>query len=345
MKRTSSLLFAAAMVAVACGNSVKEYPTKRIDRPVAIIEELSDSSFLHNLQQIAVFDSKIYIAECHNQRARILRLDSLFNVDLSFGNKGRGPGEFLWLSHLAVEDDTIYALDVSSPKMNLYNLNGKFIKTITFPKEEAYMSGRFLIDGHKQFCYNYDGINPPFRLWNPYNNSEPMQKFGENIPKCKALNIDDERYTLAKKDNNSFFAVGRISPMAIELDYSGRLLNYIDFSDSHYFEPFLIKAKECTKPEDGHQVFFDDACVANDKLYLLTVLYDEDKDTIDNVLFVVNIKNGKMEMENFIVLGAAKSIWFSKFTVCGNKIIAFDGISDGLYIYDMNQVVDIQNND
>ncbi|MBO7145071.1 MAG: hypothetical protein J6W13_09640 [Salinivirgaceae bacterium] len=339
--KTHFLFLAAAMAFVtllnACAEQADKCPTMQLACPIAVIEELSDSTFLQNGPKLKAYGDKIYISECYNQEARIIRLDSAFNVELSFGHKGSGPGEFIWLSFVTVEDDTIYALDAAAPKINQYNLDGKFIKSMVFPEHQANLSNNIIVDNKKRICYSLYGEQQPIHIWNP-NSGEPEISFGSLNSKCKGITLDSEHYCFVKKDDRSFFAVCKYRPLLLEYDYEGRLLNRIDFSHSKYFKNVLIEAEECIRKNDGsHQIFFNDACMVKDKLYLLTTDIKEDEPI--NTLFVVDTENDNLNLVNYIALGnCKKEVFYDYFCISNNKIIAFDGISSALHIYDMRQM-------
>ena len=339
--RTPILLLAAVLLASCNTSQPDTAPTMCIKKPAKVIEELSDSTFFDVVRCIKVHDNKIYFTENNNAgtSCQIVRLDSAYNVDLKFGHTGRGPGEFIWLQSINIEGDTIYAQDPTAKRINLFNMNGKYIKSLSYSIDNWDDSRNFIIDKNLKICYTQSIEPNPINLRNPYNNDEPVLKFGTQTPECKGVNPDNEDYFLVRKDDNSFFAVCTRRPLALEYDFSGNLLNQIDFSDSHYFESALEEANKLISENDpARRLFFEDGCIANDKLYLLGCCSDKEGVLI-NILFVVDIKGGKPKLLHYISLGTElKEALYDHFTVDGDRLIAFDVHSCTLHFYDLRQM-------
>lgn len=341
--RAPILLLAAALLASCNTSHPDTAPTMCIKKPVKVIEELSDSTFFDVVRCIKVHDNKIYFTENNNNgtSCRIVRLDSAYNVDLKFGHTGRGPGEFIWLQDIDFNGDTIYANDLGAKKINLFNMNGKYIKSISYSIDYYGSSRNFIIGKNQRICYTKSIEPNPINLWNPYNNDEPALKFGTQTPECKGVNPDNEDYFLVKKDDNSLFAVCTRRPLALEYDFSGNLLNQIDFSDSHYFESALEEANKLISENDpARRLFFEDGCIANNKLYLLGCCSDYEKFYV-NIIFVVDIKGNKPKLLHYISLGTElKEALYDHFTVDGDRLIAFDVHSCTLHFYDLRQMME-----
>ncbi len=70
---------------------------------------------------------------------RILELDSLGNVVNEFGTRGRGPGEFQWVSNLFIGGDHIYLMDYALYLIHKFHRNGDFITSIDPGVRRAFM--------------------------------------------------------------------------------------------------------------------------------------------------------------------------------------------------------------
>lgn len=328
---------AVGFTLAGCDNGTDSYPTLHISEPFRVIDELSDSTYLQQVKSLLVHDNSIYF--CDQKTSRIIRLDSAYNVDLSFGRSGRGPGEFTFLGSISVDNGNIYALDAPQ-KFNQYDLEGNYIKSFQMSCGNI-RSANFMID-HEKFFYSVFDTMPIYVSGFNGNNEPPLMKFGTLTPKSKGITPNLERYKFVKKNDNSFFAVCSFCPLVFEYDYSGNLLSQTDFSDSKYFKTLLKKANESIRKNDGYYSFFDDACINNnDTLYLFASIFKDDE--VDNILFVVNIDESKLEMDHYISLENIEMTSYDCFCIKGNELIAFDGISKRICIYDMNQLTENQN--
>ena len=322
-----------------CEKKTDTYTTLHVGEPLRVVCELSDSTFMQQVKSLLVYKNNIYF--CDSRTNRIIRLDSVFNVDLSFGQSGRGPGEFTYLGSIDMYNGNIYAWDAPQ-KIIQFDLNGNYIKTLQMPTREI-MSKNFMINHDGNLLYSVVDTLPIY-ISNSNNNNIPLVKFGTITPKCKGVTPNFERYRFVKKNDNSFFAVCAFRPLVLEYDYSGNLLSKIDFSDSKYFKKLLKKAKESIKKNDGYYVFFSDACMNNDTLYLLATIHDEyDEPEVQNILFVVDTAESRPKMMNYIVLENNKEPWYDCFCIKDNELIAFDAISKCMCIYDMNQLTETGN--
>jgi len=84
---------------------------------------------LDKIRDIAVDNSgKIYV--CDGGNYRVVIFDSTGNYLKSFGNKGRGPGEFLNPSRISFDkENRIYILDSKLRRVNQFTKDGEFIKS------------------------------------------------------------------------------------------------------------------------------------------------------------------------------------------------------------------------
>jgi hypothetical protein len=70
-------------------------------------------------------DGTIYVAQPADQNIRVYTHDGKFvNV---FGGRGSGPGEFRYLTGIGVIGDTVYALELSPPRISLFSADGGFL--------------------------------------------------------------------------------------------------------------------------------------------------------------------------------------------------------------------------
>ena len=124
---------------------------KEINKIIKQVSQYSDSSFVsNNVGSFVSTDNNIWIAEHEN--ARIVRVDSKFNVVAKYGRKGNGPGEFNGLFHIAKTKEKVFAVDLGGNRMNVYNIKGEFINEFKIPS--TFWPNKFAIDENNKIYFS-----------------------------------------------------------------------------------------------------------------------------------------------------------------------------------------------
>jgi hypothetical protein len=116
---------------------------------IAVIPlETSDDCLVGETSKVLFFDGKVYILD--------MRSNAVFVYDLSgkFINKldrtGQGAGEYIRLTDVAVNENGIYALDISTHKIKHYRFNLDFIEDVKFETPGS----NFIPDSRGFWLYN-----------------------------------------------------------------------------------------------------------------------------------------------------------------------------------------------
>lgn len=149
--------------------------------------ETNDSSLIKHVGKIIVSEADFFVEDKYMALYRFARDGKLIN---QIGKQGRGPGEFNATVDFVVDSDLeqVFLLNGTRhiPKINIYTLNGDFIKSFFIPKyiqHIARLNNRII-----GYCPNVDGtIDTSFILVNNsgniiknYTNKHPYNKI--NIP-------------------------------------------------------------------------------------------------------------------------------------------------------------------
>lgn len=176
MKRLSLFIFAALMF-TAC-NSDKQENVYEVDtsiqapieefikREIACVElETTAESMIGNIQSIEYDKDNIYIKPSYNAES-ILRFDRHTGKFInSIGRKGRGPNEYTHFLDFTIGDGKAYVL--SSKKIYVYDIDGKFQQTIDTANEHFYNltlcdDGKIWLASNtcNESLYEYHLLNP-----------------------------------------------------------------------------------------------------------------------------------------------------------------------------------------
>ncbi|HYX07847.1 MAG TPA: hypothetical protein VE912_14045 [Bacteroidales bacterium] len=151
-----SLLFICWVILLDCtNNSSPEYTTlkniytpksnKRVT-PDTVYSILPDSSFLSNVYWITHGKTHFYLSDYTNNR--IVRIDTGYSVSKSYGQRGRGQGEFVGPGVTQVSGDTLFVMDEGNRRIDLFTTDGDWIKSIRSP---AVVTTRFAVRGKRIF--------------------------------------------------------------------------------------------------------------------------------------------------------------------------------------------------
>ena len=176
MKKLSLFIFVALMF-TAC-NSDKQENVYEVDtsiqapieefikREIACVElETTTESMIGNIQHIEYDKDNIYIYPSYNEAA-ILRFDRHTGKFINrIGRKGRGPNEYTHFNDFTISEGKAYIL--SSKKIYVYGIDGKFIQTIDTANEHFYKISRcddgkiwLSSDTSNESLYEYHLLNP-----------------------------------------------------------------------------------------------------------------------------------------------------------------------------------------
>jgi hypothetical protein len=72
---------------------------------------------------------------CDTENHAILKYDSTGTFVTQTGREGAGPGEFRDLNDLEVFGDTVYVVDKTNRRINLFTTNLKYIRQVGFPRK------------------------------------------------------------------------------------------------------------------------------------------------------------------------------------------------------------------
>ena len=134
-------LFAIVIILFGCKNNTQKVINLR---PTKSVDILNDSTFFSSSHCMINQRNMVFIAE----ESRILVTDEEFNIIRVIGRPGNGPGEFNKIYHFIIYKDSLYAVNEMLKTMNIYRLNGKYIRKFALP---ASPQGRIAVDDSGRF--------------------------------------------------------------------------------------------------------------------------------------------------------------------------------------------------
>lgn len=293
-----------------------------------IISQFNDSTFFSDIRSM-FFSKYLYISDY--KRNQIIVSNRKAHIIKTLGIKGQGPGEFLGISHIYVNNDTIYAQNDGKRCIEVYDLDG-YIKTISLKKgiqlkttsrffylnNTLYLSSMTKEKENSIVAYNYvfDSIKHLGKV--DRFDSEEMNYYR------------NERHILVLGGEN-IIAVSHVSPVIEKYDMNGNLIEQYNYRD-------VLPVKKRLKFIENQKVelnsvyeLISDAYIESNKIYLILLSNNGDEVSSNRIL---EIEIGdKMKATQLYNLGKG---WFCSICVEKKHLWAFDGKSGNLILFSLN---------
>jgi len=168
-KKNQLLLFALNLILFShflCGDIIGQEKPSVTFKKVSTIKG-DDENFIRSPIEIFAHNDLVYIADMSDMKIKVFKVSGEFVR--SFGNRGRGPGEFqhftkLWLN----QDNNLVVVDFFNSKMAFFNTTGEFISEKKFNSGKIQWPRHFEIVNEEQTLVKYS-IKPDskkvFHIW------------------------------------------------------------------------------------------------------------------------------------------------------------------------------------
>ncbi len=114
--------------------SIQYSQEKAIKKVFELIESEQDENYL--FWDPASFDidekGNIFIADTRN--SRIQKFDNKGKYSITIGQKGEGPGEFIYPANIRISDNKIFVFDIGNARISQFSLEGIFIDSVSAGK-------------------------------------------------------------------------------------------------------------------------------------------------------------------------------------------------------------------
>ena len=120
----------SAILLVSCTSSTDSSSSIHLSKAWTAEEELLVGSFGN-----VTVDENGNVFACDTENHTILKYDSMGTFVTQTGREGAGPGEFKALNDLEVFGDTVYVVDKTNRRINLFTTNLEYIRQVGFPRK------------------------------------------------------------------------------------------------------------------------------------------------------------------------------------------------------------------
>lgn len=293
-KITSFSGFAIFLIIMWGCNSIDE--PKQIEtvklKPFKSISAINDTTFFSMIVQISEYKDLLYLADFKNNR--VLCVDTNLNYKYAIGRSGRGPGELIGATGVAVSGDMVYVADGGNKRINVYSLAGEFLASI----KAGSSCRRFTTDTANSICLCTLNDTIPFVKLDIQGNF--VSRFESRSHPCifPLFNpfVKNSAHLLTDPFTNDLYCVYEFEPVIKKYSGNGRLVNRFDLSEVPFIKDRISKVKNIYKDikrKNRGIIFFDGAYLYNSLIY---VLYSS------NTVLVFDTKNDKMKLVKVLEL-------------------------------------------
>jgi hypothetical protein len=299
-------------VMVSCGQSFE--PGIELVKSDYVIEKYSDTEYFSRIESMQLSNNLLYAADY--ELNKIFIFDTHNDTTFVMGSSGRGPGELLGPMQIFELNDTLVVYSDGKFSIDVF-VNKKFIKTINLGRKAGNYSGtRFFMRNNKMY-FHLAGTQSELLVMPVSQSETALTTLSIQQNKHNGNAYWKEKHILPSE--NSIIGVGYYYPEIVIFDYNGEQVSHFDFSGISLLEERMIALTEATD-ENSSLLMACDACLYNDKIYILVL---DTKDQVDNSnkILVFDSNNINKGFERVYELADG---WYSSITVSDGYLWAYN---------------------
>jgi hypothetical protein len=324
MKRTFYFSSLILTFIVSCNRQSVDFKELKLNKDT-IITQLNDSTFFSDIRSM-FFDKYLYVSDY--KRNQIIVLDTKAHVIKTIGMPGRGPGEFQGISHIVVDNDTIYAQNDGKRCIEILDIDG-FIKTVPLKRG-------IQLQTTSRFSY----LNNTFYLSSvTKENSIVAYDFvSDSIKHLGIINqFANEEYNYYRNERHIFIVEGRYiiavshtNPVIEKYDINGNLLEQFSYKDILPVQKRIKFIENQQSEINSVYELISDAYIESDKIYLI-LISNEGNAVSSNRILKIDFRD-KMKAAQLYNLDEG---WFSSICITKEHLWAFDGKGGSLVMFSL----------
>lgn len=302
-------------------------------KPLYPVQSYEDV-LLSSVWSIQEHKGDFYVNNYENDR--VLVYESSLKLLNTFGQSGRGPGEFQGAGSLFVHNDSVYVYDEGGMRINVYATSGEYERVITLPPVQLDWS---------KFVITNDKIYVPSALRSD-SDILMLDLKGELIREIERDQGEFEYhyYRLLLSYKDQIIALNRSAPIVERFSEAGVLLEEFDLRKINELEGLwnLFESNsENRKVQKGPvytKTILGDAYIEDSFLYILCAGWPgRDKYTY---MIKLSINGEKMRVNHIFKIqgGEPPMSLFSSFAVKGDRLLGFEDLSGTIFEFDLSQI-------
>ncbi|WP_462319427.1 hypothetical protein [Marinilabilia sp.] len=313
---------------VSCSQGSIKIPEKKLVEETSV-NEFETSFFSSDVRSILIKDQTLYFTD--KETCKLFITDFNLNLLETFGQKGRGPEDFLGPYHISFPKDSLIVFNDFSREFDIINSEREFLSPISLPSKGRYAGNKFFIhDNWLYFSYYTDDSS-----LGAINTKTGEEKFFGKI--ISFSNKKQERirnnWELVKGEK-TFFAVLNNLPIIKQYDFDGNLINEYNYKNLRIIKTTLErnKNKQEKLADNAYIKLVRDVYYFEHSLFILyNTREDNGKISSNIILEFKHQKDNNMQPTGYYHLSNQNSI--SAFAVNRDNIFAFERRKGSLIKY------------
>lgn len=298
--------------------------------PVNGTQEFNEGVFLSDTWNIQEHEGHFYLNDYPNDR--ILMTDNYLQLLDTFGKKGNGPGEFQGAGAFFVYNDSIYVHDDGGMRLNIFNSNRVFERTIILPPVNLNWT-RFAVLNNKIYLQSAIGSDYDMLI---------LDLHGEIIKEINEIQNrrDEMQYRAIFPFQNEIIALHRTAPYIERYSELGVLLEVFDLTSVKEMQGLWSHYKNVRGQNNRRNmtILFSDAYINDSFLYILCSGWPGR----DEYSYIIKLLIGEQKIETsnvFKIQGWDPSMsFFKSITIKENRMIALEGRSQTIFEFDLSEL-------
>ena len=289
-----------------------------------------DQEFFRRVKDIRKTDNGFSFIDRQSQTAFIV--DEDFNLIKSFGERGKGPREFIGLVSAFYQNDILKMVDTETGKIISYNIKKDIIT-------EANLKDLTVL--HTRIAYGPEDIYaqalPAQEVIKKINTaSEISGSFGNAFASNEIREVFSRSHRhLVTQDGERIYSIWYSEPVIEIYDNQGTLLQTYDYVNSGYFDERLKYVREQVAKDPNNRfstyTLFEDAYINSNRLYVLFAGAGKDSKITCNEVMVFELVENELKPLKQIVLKGSNM--YGSICIWEEGILAFDNVSGAFHLY------------
>lgn len=244
LRLAAAFLF-ISLVLLGCSNKKADESGEHSVKATGFAEAIGQDRFLVHVSTIQQYDDVLYLSG--QGYHHIFALNHNLEIVRAIGQSGEGPGEFSsWPDTFQITGNRIYGYDPSSKNIQVFTLEGEFIRSIPLDPQYSFWNQGLSVDRQGYIYIASFSPENDFAITKFDSTGKVINAFG-GLLKTSYTEVQNRRMSARRivlVGEEYLLAVGNHVPVIEKYSLEGELLQMSDLSDSPYFTERISYAEE-----------------------------------------------------------------------------------------------------
>ena len=259
--------------------------------PQKTFDQFNDSTFFSSIIGMCYSDEKFYLSELSRSELFILNKD--YSLSDIIGGRGKGPGEFTYIGHIAVSQDSIFVVNGNGISLFINKqIHQNIPENSIFTRNIKRIGGFDLRFAYKNGYIYYYPLSPTPEILKHNINSDENSLFA--LSNIKDGNSKNRGHVVC--DDKFIYVVMQNTPFIEKYSMDGKIVEKYDYSRKIDFMHTFEYIDKQEKQSGTISTLVRDVSYYKGHLFLLIYLRDYSEEFISNTILSINT-NDKSDMK------------------------------------------------